>query len=131
MLEPDVRNKSRGGCFGFVVLGSEHFFSFLILQKSVEHSENMSFIFGIKFLNIKDFIDYIFFLSNGWLKVNPFANYKRKMKRVDRVCLTKDELQIMADKEFDIVRLGQVRDVFLFCCFTEISGQLWCVISIY
>jgi len=60
-------------------------------------------------------------LSNGWITVNPFANYKRKIKTIDRVCLTKNELQRMAHKDFDINRLNQVRDVFLFCCFTELA----------
>ena len=60
-------------------------------------------------------------LSNGWITVDPFANYKRKIKTVDRVYLSKDEMQRMADKKFEIDRLGQVRDVFLFCCFTGLA----------
>jgi site-specific recombinase XerD len=60
-------------------------------------------------------------LSNGWITIDPFANYKGKIKTVDRVYLSKDELQRMADKQFEIDRLGQVRDVFLFCCFTGLA----------
>ena len=60
-------------------------------------------------------------LSNGWITVNLFANYKGKIKTVDRIYLTKDELQRMADKPFEIDRLAQVRDVFLFCCFTGLA----------
>ena len=60
-------------------------------------------------------------LSNGWLTVDPLANYKGKIKTVDRVYLSKDEMQRMSDKQFDINRLGQVRDVFLFCCFTGLA----------
>ena len=60
-------------------------------------------------------------LSNGWITVDPFANYKGKIKTVDRVYLSKDELQRMADKRFEIDRLGQVRDIFLFCCFTGLA----------
>ena len=60
-------------------------------------------------------------LSNGWITVNPFANYKGKVKTVDRIYLTQHELQRMADKRFDIDRLAQVRDVFLFCCFTGLA----------
>ncbi len=60
-------------------------------------------------------------LSNGWITVDPFANYKGKIKTVDRVYLSAEELQMMADKQFDIERLGQVRDVFLFCCFTGLA----------
>ena len=60
-------------------------------------------------------------LFNGWITVNPFANYKRKIKTVNRVYLTEEEVQRMADKKFDIDRLSQVRDVFLFCCFTGLA----------
>jgi site-specific recombinase XerD len=60
-------------------------------------------------------------LSNGWLTVDPFANYKGKIKTVDRVYLSKDEMERMADKKFEIDRLSQVRDVFLFCCFTGLA----------
>ncbi|MEO7046051.1 MAG: site-specific integrase, partial [Ferruginibacter sp.] len=56
-------------------------------------------------------------LSNGWIVANPFTNYKGKIKIIDRVYLSAEELQMMADKQFDIERLGQVRDVFLLCCF--------------
>ena len=60
-------------------------------------------------------------LSNGWITVDPFANYKRKIKTVNRVYLTEEEVQRIADKCFDIDRLSQVRDVFLFCCFTGLA----------
>ena len=60
-------------------------------------------------------------LSNGWIIKNPFLNYKGKIKTVNRVYLTEEEIQRMADKCFDIDRLSQVRDVFLFCCFTGLA----------
>ena len=60
-------------------------------------------------------------LANGWILVDPFANYKCKIKTVDRVFLSEDELQRMADKKFATDRLTQVRDVFLFCCFTGLA----------
>jgi site-specific recombinase XerD len=60
-------------------------------------------------------------LSNGWLIPDPFANYKGKLKTNDRVILSQEEIQLMADKEFGSSRLTQVRDVFLFCCFTGLA----------
>ena len=60
-------------------------------------------------------------LSNGWIIKNPFVNYKGKIKTVNRVYLTEEEIQRMANKCFDIDRLSQVRDVFLFCCFTGLA----------
>jgi len=60
-------------------------------------------------------------LSNGWIVRNLFLNYKGKIKIGNPVHLNKDEIQRMADKEFGIDRLNQVRDVFLFCCFTGLA----------
>jgi integrase len=48
-------------------------------------------------------------------------NYKGKIKPVNRVFLTQKELQALADKQFKIDRLSQVRDIFLFCCFTALA----------
>lgn len=43
------------------------------------------------------------------------------MKPVDRVYLTNDELQELADKKLATDRLMHVRDIFLFCCFTGLA----------
>jgi site-specific recombinase XerD len=60
-------------------------------------------------------------LASGWLSQDPFINYKAKVKQVDRVFLNPDEIQAIADKEFDTDRLNQVRDIFLFSCFTGLA----------
>ena len=60
-------------------------------------------------------------LSNGWITVNPFTNYKGRVKNVERTFLSEEELQTIANKEFATDRLGQVRDIFLFCCFTGLA----------
>ncbi|PRY03663.1 site-specific recombinase XerD [Pontibacter ummariensis] len=60
-------------------------------------------------------------LANGWLSANPFVNYKAKMRKVDRVFLTEEELKMMAAKELVGERLLQVRDIFLFSCFTGLA----------
>jgi integrase len=60
-------------------------------------------------------------LASGWLDNDPFVNYKAKVKRVDRIFLNREELQAMADKVFPTERLNQVRDIFLFCCFTGLA----------
>jgi len=60
-------------------------------------------------------------LASGWLDKDPFVNYKAKVKRVDRIFLNREELQAIADKLFPTERLNQVRDIFLFCCFTGLA----------
>jgi site-specific recombinase XerD len=60
-------------------------------------------------------------IANGWIDKNPFVNYKSKVKEVERVFLVEEELKTMADKEFQIERLNQVNDIFLFSCFTGLA----------
>jgi site-specific recombinase XerD len=60
-------------------------------------------------------------IANRWLTYDPFLNYKNKIKTVDRVFLNTDELQAIADKDMATDRLAQVRDIFLFCCFTGLA----------
>lgn len=60
-------------------------------------------------------------LANDWLDKNPFANYKAKVKEVERVYLTEDEIQTIINKEIKSERLSLVRDIFLFSCFTGLA----------
>ena len=60
-------------------------------------------------------------LANGWLRVDPFANYKMTLKKVDRGFLSEDELSAIQNKEFHCERLRQVRDIFLVGCMTGLA----------
>lgn len=59
--------------------------------------------------------------DNGYMKSDPFSNYKIRIKQVDRGYLTEAEIAIISQKEFVSERLEQVRDVFIFSCFTGLS----------
>mgnify|MGYP001415159945 FL=1 len=59
--------------------------------------------------------------NNGLMNHDPFANYKIKFKKVDRGYLTEEELTKIMIKSFPTKRLEQVRDVFLFSCFTGLA----------
>ena len=59
--------------------------------------------------------------NNNWISSDPFSNFKIKRKKSDRGYLTQDELVAMMRKKFKVKRLEQVRDVFVFCCFTGLS----------
>ncbi len=65
-------------------------------------------------------------IANAWIDKNPFLNFKMKLNKVDRGYLTKDELTVIVEKHFSINRLEQVKDVFLFQCFT---GLAYCDVS--
>lgn len=59
--------------------------------------------------------------ANNWVNKDPFYHWKAKWKKVDRDVLTEEELRTMMEKEFHIKRLEQVRDIFVFCCFTGLA----------
>lgn len=60
-------------------------------------------------------------LANGWLDRNPFANYKVKVREVERGFLSEEEIQTILSKKLHTERLDQVRDVFIFCCYTGLA----------
>lgn len=59
--------------------------------------------------------------NNGWLKVDPFANYKIRIKKVDRGYLHQKEIEAIMAKKFSTKRLDQVRDIFVFSCFCGLA----------
>lgn len=52
---------------------------------------------------------------------DPYLNYKMRKERVDRGYLTEEEVLAIASKEINIRRLDQVRDVFIFACYTGLA----------
>jgi len=60
-------------------------------------------------------------LANEWLDKNPFSNYKSKVKEVERVYLSEEEIQNIINKKFKTERLSLVRDIFIFSCFTGLA----------
>jgi hypothetical protein len=60
-------------------------------------------------------------LANHWIDRNPFANYKSKVKEMERVYLSEGEMQNIINKDFKTERLSLVRDIFLFSCFTGLA----------
>jgi len=60
-------------------------------------------------------------LRNGWLQRDPFIGFSIALREVERHALTAEELERMTAKNFAIERLSQVRDIFLFSCFTGLA----------
>lgn len=59
--------------------------------------------------------------NNGLISHDPFVNYKIQFKKIDRDYLTEQELNRLIKKKFHTKRLEQVRDIFLFSCFTGLA----------
>lgn len=57
----------------------------------------------------------------GLITVDPFNGYKISVQRVDRGFLSEDDLKKMMEKEFASKRLEQVRDIFVFACFSGLA----------
>lgn len=60
-------------------------------------------------------------LANGWLEKDPFVNYKSKIRDVERAFLNEEEINTIYEKKFITERLIQVRDIFVFSCFTGLA----------
>jgi len=60
-------------------------------------------------------------IINGWLTKNPFLQYVSKVREVNRIYLTENELNNLATKDFKNERLNQVRDIFVFSCYTGLA----------
>lgn len=59
--------------------------------------------------------------NNGWIQHDPFANYKIRIAKVDRGYLTQQEVETIREKQFPAKRLEQVRDIFIFSCYTGLA----------
>lgn len=60
-------------------------------------------------------------LMNGWITIDPFRFTKLRESNVEKEFLVKEEIERIIAKDIKIPRLAQVRDIYLFCAFTDLS----------
>ena len=60
-------------------------------------------------------------IRSGWLEKDPFVGFKMTKKEVIPEFLTEHEIAALGEKKFSSERLTQVRDIFLFCCYTGLA----------
>lgn len=60
-------------------------------------------------------------IDNDLIEHNPFRKLKIKKEEVEITPLTKEELSLIGQKDFRIQRLNQVRDCFIFACYTALA----------
>jgi len=87
---------------------------FLKSEKDCAHNTAQKYI-----VNFKKIIRIAY--ANQWIEKDPFFHWKGSWKNSEREYLTEEELQLLIEKEFDITRLEQVKDIFLFCCYTGLA----------
>jgi site-specific recombinase XerD len=60
-------------------------------------------------------------IKHGWLDKDPFVGFKMTKREVERPFLMKEELERIIEKQFTASRINQVRDIFIFCCYTGLA----------
>ena len=60
-------------------------------------------------------------VNNGWLSHDPLVGFKMAKREIERPFLVQEELDAIIAKDFPIQRIDQVRDIFVFCCYTGLS----------
>ncbi len=90
------------------VVDFEHY---LRVKEQIAHNTAMKYITMLKkVVNMA--------VNNDWMEKNPFAAFKCTKLNVHREILDEAEIIRLHEKEFDHERLEEVRDIFLFCCYT-------------
>lgn len=87
---------------------------YLKTQRKCSHNTAIKYV-----VNFKKIVRIAY--ANGWIIKDPFANYKVRLRNVEREFLTTQELQQLMDTPFQNKRLEHVRDCFVFCCFTGLA----------
>jgi site-specific recombinase XerD len=87
---------------------------YLKTQRNCAHNTTIKYI-----TNFKKIVRIAY--ANDWISKDPFFNWKARLKTVDREFLTEEEIQTMLEKELHTPRLNQVRDIFIFSCFTGLA----------
>ena len=87
---------------------------YLRSQKKIDTNTNTKYI-----RNIKKIVNEC--VAKNWLVKDPFLGFKLKIIQVEREYLSELELTAIQDKIFTIERLGLVRDLFVFSCYTGLA----------
>ncbi|TCD11614.1 site-specific integrase [Pedobacter frigidisoli] len=87
---------------------------YLKTQKGVGHNTAMGYV-----KKVKKIIH--FCVANKWLASDPFMAFKVSINKTSRTFLSEAEMKSLTNKEFKIQRLAEVRDMFLFSCYTGLA----------
>lgn len=60
-------------------------------------------------------------IENGWLLRDPFIKHEISMEETERAFLTNEELKRLMDMRFKKPKYELVRDLFVFCLFTNVA----------
>jgi site-specific recombinase XerD len=86
----------------------EHYFKTV---RKCNHNSTMKYL-----KNLKTVVNMS--IKKEWIQNNPFSKFETKVHETKRTYLSKEELKSIEEKEFKILRLDQIRDFFVFSCYT-------------
>ncbi|HTN17072.1 MAG TPA: site-specific integrase [Chitinophagaceae bacterium] len=101
---------------------AEDFINFLMLEQRMESNTAMKYLTNTKQV-IKTAVD------RNWLIKNPLSGYKCKYVNPDRDILSEGEIQKFYHKTLPLARLREVRDIYLFMCFTGYAYKDVCLLT--
>jgi len=88
--------------------------NYLKIDRNCNHNSTMKYVKNFrKVINMA--------VKYEWLDRDPFSKFSCKTLPVERDFLTPDELKAIEDTEIIIPRIEQIRDVFVFCCYTGLA----------
>lgn len=92
----------------------ENFYLYLRKECNCENNSSMKTLQRLRKI--------VYFAKNmGESMSDPYQSFKVHFESVDREILTQEEINTIYNKEFITDRLEQIRDVFIFSCYTGIS----------
>lgn len=92
----------------------EKFYSFLTTEKSCKTNGANKQI-----QRLKKIINYA--IKQGYINFNPMATFSLEFKPVNKIALTQDEINKLSKMTFSRTTLDNVRNAFLFQCYTGLS----------
>ena len=88
----------------------------LYIKNNYRCSHNTAMKFVQRFRTVVNFAK-----NTGLVTADPFGNYRVRFERTDRDYLTMEEITAIYNHKFSTKRLNQVRDLFIFSCYTALS----------
>lgn len=92
----------------------DEFYLYIRNNTECNHNSTLKFLQRVRTI--------LYFAKNSGLVFNdPFCNFRFRYDKVDRGYLDQDELDVLYTKKLPSSRLSQVRDIFIFSCYTGLA----------
>jgi len=96
--------------------GIAHNFYHYLLGQNISENTAMKYV-----KTLKQVVDRA--ITEGWTKFNALKGFKCTYEQPDREVLEMHEIMAIYNKDIAIERLVEIRDVYIFCCFTGYASE--------